>query len=160
MHKLGCGWSWGAWGVDREHASNRTTSQWKGEVEVRVCPCLNFSLFTFIHVDLHLLCVRSSRDDYVHALVGCFDVLFKACHKPISFSLNSCPPCWVPTTFRLLSRNDYVHALVGYFDVSFKACHKTIQFSTGPLARSTHWKQTVFYLEDTLTVRQGEGMRV
>lgn len=49
-------------------------------------------------------------------------------------------------------RNDYVHALVGYFDVSFKACHKAIGFSTSPQARSTHWKQTVFYLEDTLTV--------
>jgi protein arginine N-methyltransferase 1 len=50
-------------------------------------------------------------------------------------------------------RNDYVHALVGYFDVSFKACHKPVAFSTSPNARSTHWKQTVFYLEDTLTVR-------
>lgn len=54
------------------------------------------------------------------------------------------------------SRNDYVHALVGYFDVSFKACHKPVAFSTSPNARSTHWKQTVFYLEDTLTVSEGE----
>jgi hypothetical protein len=50
-----------------------------------------------------------------------------------------------------------VHALVGYFDVAFKACHKPIHFSTSPTARSTHWKQTVFYLHDTLTVSRTRG---
>eukprot|EP00878_Enallax_costatus_P015964 GHUV01016737.1.p1 GENE.GHUV01016737.1~~GHUV01016737.1.p1 ORF type:complete len:324 (+),score=71.11 GHUV01016737.1:518-1489(+) len=54
------------------------------------------------------------------------------------------------------TRNEYVHALVGFFDVYFNACHKPISFSTGPTARNTHWKQTVFYLEDTLTVCEGE----
>lgn len=57
----------------------------------------------------------------------------------------------------VLFRNDYVHALVGFFDVSFQACHKAIHFSTGPAARNTHWKQTVFYLEDTLTVSLMSG---
>jgi hypothetical protein len=46
-----------------------------------------------------------------------------------------------------------VHALVGYFDTRFQGLHKPVSFSTGPAARTTHWKQTVFYLEDTLTVR-------
>ncbi|KAF8073244.1 coatomer subunit beta-1 [Scenedesmus sp. PABB004] len=54
------------------------------------------------------------------------------------------------------TRNDYIHALVGYFDVAFAACHKPVTFSTGPCARTTHWKQTVFYLEDCLTVCEGE----
>lgn len=31
-----------------------------------------------------------------------------------------------------------------------------ISFSTSPFARNTHWKQTVFYLPDTLTVCAGE----
>jgi hypothetical protein len=31
--------------------------------------------------------------------------------------------------------------------------------STAPKARATHWKQTVFYLEDTLTVSAGEKVR-
>jgi hypothetical protein len=52
-------------------------------------------------------------------------------------------------------RNDYVHALVGYFDTRFQGLHKPVSFSTGPAARTTHWKQTVFYLEDTLTVGAG-----
>jgi protein arginine N-methyltransferase 1 len=59
-----------------------------------------------------------------------------------------------------VTRNDYVHALVAYFDVEFGDCHKPVGFSTAPRARSTHWKQTVFYLEDTLIVHQGEALRV
>ncbi|CAB1346174.1 unnamed protein product, partial [Coregonus sp. 'balchen'] len=46
-----------------------------------------------------------------------------------------------------IQRNDYVHAMVTYFN---------IEFTKSPEAASTHWKQTVFYLEDYLTVRKGE----
>ncbi|KAL2358628.1 S-adenosyl-L-methionine-dependent methyltransferase [Cryomyces antarcticus] len=53
-------------------------------------------------------------------------------------------------------RTDYVHALIAWFDIDFTACHKPIRFSTGPHAKYTHWKQTVFYLRDVLTVEQGE----
>ncbi|XP_017166411.1 protein arginine N-methyltransferase 8-B isoform X1 [Poecilia reticulata] len=53
-------------------------------------------------------------------------------------------------------RNDYVHALVTYFNIEFTKCHKKTGFSTAPDAAYTHWKQTVFYLEDYLTVRRGE----
>ncbi|KAL8148010.1 protein arginine N-methyltransferase 1-like isoform X2 [Apium graveolens] len=53
-------------------------------------------------------------------------------------------------------RDDYIHALVAYFDVSFTQCHKLTGFSTGPKSRVTHWKQTVLYLEDVLTICQGE----
>ena len=61
--------------------------------------------------------------------------------------------------FRLkVTRNDYVHALVAYFDCDFNDCHKPLSFSTGPRSRSTHWKQTVFYLTDTLTVHAGENI--
>lgn len=53
-------------------------------------------------------------------------------------------------------RNDYVQALVTFFNVEFSRCHKKTGFSTGPDAHYTHWKQTVFYLEDSLTVKKGE----
>ncbi|RZC51614.1 hypothetical protein C5167_020044 [Papaver somniferum] len=53
-------------------------------------------------------------------------------------------------------RSDYIHALVAYFDVSFTQCHKLMGFSTGPRSRTTHWKQTVLYLEDVLTICEGE----
>uniref|UniRef100_A0A1J3CBA1 Protein arginine N-methyltransferase 1.1 n=2 Tax=Noccaea caerulescens TaxID=107243 RepID=A0A1J3CBA1_NOCCA len=59
--------------------------------------------------------------------------------------------------FKLVAqRNDYIHALVAYFDVSFSMCHKLLGFSTGPKSRATHWKQTVMYLEDVLTICEGE----
>eukprot|EP00246_Nothoceros_aenigmaticus_P009631 TRINITY_DN252_c0_g1_i2.p1 TRINITY_DN252_c0_g1~~TRINITY_DN252_c0_g1_i2.p1 ORF type:complete len:393 (+),score=65.62 TRINITY_DN252_c0_g1_i2:257-1435(+) len=68
--------------------------------------------------------------------------------------------------FKLVaSRNDFIHALVAYFDVSFTKCHKptsfstgTIGFSTGPKSRPTHWKQTVMYLEDVITICEGEAI--
>ncbi|XP_004251660.1 protein arginine N-methyltransferase 1.1 [Solanum lycopersicum] len=61
--------------------------------------------------------------------------------------------------FKLIAeRDDYIHALVAYFDVSFTKCHKLLGFSTGPKSRSTHWKQTVLYLEDVITVCHGEAV--
>eukprot|EP00640_Fibrocapsa_japonica_P003953 CAMPEP_0113936826 /NCGR_PEP_ID=MMETSP1339-20121228/3608_1 /TAXON_ID=94617 /ORGANISM="Fibrocapsa japonica" /LENGTH=358 /DNA_ID=CAMNT_0000939387 /DNA_START=90 /DNA_END=1166 /DNA_ORIENTATION=- /assembly_acc=CAM_ASM_000762 len=53
-------------------------------------------------------------------------------------------------------RNDYCHALVAFFDVSFSQIHKPLKFSTGPHARYTHWKQTVFYLREAFAVSSGE----
>merc|ERR1712004_614365 len=34
--------------------------------------------------------------------------------------------------------------------------HKRVGFSTAPEARYTHWKQTVFYLDDYLTCKKGD----
>lgn len=53
-------------------------------------------------------------------------------------------------------RSDFVHAVIAWFDIEFSACHKPIRFSTGPHTKYTHWKQTVFYLKDVLTVEEGE----
>lgn len=53
-------------------------------------------------------------------------------------------------------RNDYIQALVTYFNVEFSKCHKRIGFSTGPDCPYTHWKQTVFYFDDSLTVKKNE----
>jgi protein arginine N-methyltransferase 1 len=53
-------------------------------------------------------------------------------------------------------RDDFIHALVAWFDIEFSACHKPIRFSTGPHTKYTHWKQTVFYLKDVLTVQRDE----
>lgn len=56
-------------------------------------------------------------------------------------------------------RNDFIHALIAWFDIDFGACHKPIRFSTGPHTKYTHWKQTVFYLREVLTVEPGEVVR-
>ncbi|KAJ1289390.1 hypothetical protein BS78_02G160600 [Paspalum vaginatum] len=61
--------------------------------------------------------------------------------------------------FKLVAeRNDYIHALVAYFNVSFTKCHKLMGFSTGPRSKATHWKQTVLYLEDVVTICEGETL--
>ncbi|KAE8682574.1 putative protein arginine N-methyltransferase 1 [Hibiscus syriacus] len=61
--------------------------------------------------------------------------------------------------FKLIAeRDDYIHAFVAYFDVSFTRCHKLMGFSTGPKSRATHWKQTVLYLDDVLTICEGEAI--
>lgn len=56
-------------------------------------------------------------------------------------------------------RSDFIHALIAWFDIEFTACHKPIRFSTGPHTKYTHWKQTVFYLREVLTVEEGEEVR-
>lgn len=53
-------------------------------------------------------------------------------------------------------RNDYIHGLVAYFECAFTQIHKPIGFSTSPTARYTHWKQTILYLQETLTICAGE----
>lgn len=55
-------------------------------------------------------------------------------------------------------RDDFVHALIAWFDIEFSACHKPIKFSTGPHAKYTHWKQTVFYMRDVLRAKDGESV--
>lgn len=63
------------------------------------------------------------------------------------------------TSFKMTAqRDDYIHAVVAYFTCSFNACHKPLSFSTGPRAEYTHWKQTVFYLHDYLTVSNGDDI--
>merc|ERR1712061_892879 len=42
------------------------------------------------------------------------------------------------------------------FNIEFTKCHKRVGFSTAPEARYTHWKQTVFYLDDYLTCKKGD----
>jgi protein arginine N-methyltransferase 1 len=63
---------------------------------------------------------------------------------------------WKSDFILRVGRNDYVQALVTFFTVEFSKCHKRTGFSTGPDAQYTHWKQTVFYLYDALTVKKGE----
>lgn len=56
-------------------------------------------------------------------------------------------------------QNDFLHAVVVYFDVDFTQGHKPVSFSTGPDAKYTHWKQTVFYLPDVIIGCKGETLK-
>jgi len=65
---------------------------------------------------------------------------------------------WISNFNLVARRNDYIQALVTFFTVEFSKCHKRTGFSTGPDAHYTHWKQTVFYLEEALTVKKNEEL--
>lgn len=57
------------------------------------------------------------------------------------------------------NRDDLIHGLVAWFDIwfPFGADDKNeVYFSTGPHAKYTHWRQTVFYLGSILDVKKGD----
>ncbi|CAG9333582.1 unnamed protein product [Blepharisma stoltei] len=61
------------------------------------------------------------------------------------------------STFRLqFTRKDFMHAIVGWFEVIFTHCHKAITLTTSPKCEATHWKHTIFYLEESIPVDVGE----
>ncbi|KAJ1804896.1 Nuclear SAM-dependent mono-and asymmetric methyltransferase [Coemansia sp. RSA 2599] len=58
-----------------------------------------------------------------------------------------------------VQRDDYVQAFISWFDIEFRACHKPVRFSTGPYSKYTHWKQTIFYTKDNMTVCRGDVIK-
>lgn len=59
------------------------------------------------------------------------------------------------STFNLVvKKTGSLTAIVGYFDVFFDL-DNPVSFSTGPEATPTHWKQTVFYLKEPLSITEG-----
>ncbi|KPM05946.1 hypothetical protein NH340_JMT05298 [Sarcoptes scabiei] len=59
--------------------------------------------------------------------------------------------------FKLIAkRGDHIHALLTFFSIEFTKSLKSIGFSTSPENRTTHWKQTIFYIDDYMTVANGE----
>lgn len=80
--------------------------------------------------------------------------------KPIvlkEFDLMTCSTKDVEfsTQFEMeVTRSELLTAFVGYFDIFFDLEHP-VSFSTGPCCEPTHWKQTVFFLNDPVEVREG-----
>jgi len=76
-------------------------------------------------------------------------------YRILDLNLNTCTVSDLSfiTDFKLrATRDDFIHALVAWFDIGFEACHKPVRFSTGPHAKYTHWKQTVFYLQEPIVI--------
>ena len=48
----------------------------------------------------------------------------------------------------IANQNDYVYGIVCWFDVTFSKLSKPVYMSTGPHDRYTHWKSTVFYINE------------
>lgn len=61
-----------------------------------------------------------------------------------------------------ITKQDYIHGLVAWFTTSFPSINssgRTVSFSTGPYDKQTHWKQTVFYLPEDLSVSPGQHLK-
>ena len=52
--------------------------------------------------------------------------------------------------------NDRVHGLIAWFDTPFSNLTRPINLSTSPYKKYTHRKQTVFYMEQDIDVREGD----
>lgn len=49
-------------------------------------------------------------------------------------------------------------SFVGYFDTFFQLSNP-VMFSTSPSAKSTHWRQVVFYFKNPIPVKQGDDIK-
>ena len=56
------------------------------------------------------------------------------------------------------TEDDCFNGLVSWFNVYFNKVNKKVVLSTGPLDEPTHWKQTVFYIEDDIQVKKGDTL--
>lgn len=55
----------------------------------------------------------------------------------------------------IIQQDGQLTSLVGYFDTFFELTN-LVSFSTGPYFTPTHWKQTVFYLREPISVTKGK----
>lgn len=55
----------------------------------------------------------------------------------------------------VIQKDEQLTSLVGYFDTFFELTNG-VSFSTAPQFTPTHWKQTVFYLKDPISVSKGK----
>lgn len=110
-------------------------------------------------------CLQIKKNDYIHALVTYFNIEFTRCHKRTGFSTSQWLFCTFVTTFYVNNSawpHLFIKITIVIIKLLFKECLPSVTFKTkilsllGPESPYTHWKQTVFYLDDYLTVKTGE----
>lgn len=58
-----------------------------------------------------------------------------------------------------INRTDTVHAVVCWFDAYFSRLEHPVMLSTSPYGKSTHWKQTTFYLKRAVKAKKGQMLK-
>jgi type I protein arginine methyltransferase len=112
--------------------------------------------------DVYGICMRPMRDcvliepvvdvvengNIISSLAPIFEAdLEKVTKAQLSFT----------SSFRMqFTRKDQMHGFVGWFEVGFTHCHRPVTLSTSPKYKSTHWKQTIFYLDPVVNVEAGQ----
>lgn len=57
-----------------------------------------------------------------------------------------------------ITQNEKVHGLIGWWDAHFSNLKNKQILTTSPFARSTHWKQTVFYSSQNMVVTKNDTL--
>jgi len=81
--------------------------------------------------------------------------------KVLDLDINTCSVADTEFTssFTLeISRDCELTGILGYFDTFFDLPTSPVMFSTGPDSTPTHWKQTVFYLPEKISVVEGQEL--
>ena len=74
-------------------------------------------------------------------------------------SIQVSDPVLQSIPFRLVAnREDTVHAFLAWFDYDFTQGFQPVHVTTGPFTPPTHWKQTVFYLENPIHLEKGNAI--
>ena len=58
-----------------------------------------------------------------------------------------------------MNQNSQASAIVAWFDCIFEDLNKKVTLSTSPFKPYTHWKNTIFYLDQPILVKQGEKLQ-
>lgn len=58
----------------------------------------------------------------------------------------------------LVTKTDTIHALVSWFDADFSKLKNPVKLSTSPYSRTTHWRQTIFYLHEPIYAKEGRTL--
>jgi len=58
-----------------------------------------------------------------------------------------------------IKKNSMASALVTWFDCIFENVKRPITLSTSPFAPYTHWKNTIFYIDKAIPVKEGDKLR-
>lgn len=107
---------------------------------------------SFEHILVHYLCIMIIND-YLFVKVVTNSCLIKEVDL---YTVTKADLTFSSPFVLQVRRNDYVQALVTFFNIEFTKCHKRMGFSTAPESQYTHWKQTVFYFDEYMTVKKGE----
>ena len=77
----------------------------------------------------------------------------------INFDLNTCQKedLSVKAKFDLWPfKKEKLHAFAVWFDVYFRGGEREVELSTSPYRKSTHWCQSIFYLENPIEIEENE----
>lgn len=55
----------------------------------------------------------------------------------------------------MIDKSDKIHGVVAWFDAEFNNLKEPIKLTTSPYNKTTHWRQTIFYLEEEVNAKAG-----